>query len=337
MPAAIPRHRKTVYHSGRRTLGRQFRLKPDDNGTVRNAVGYMLAHTANQHQITVCAFVHMGSHYHLVSRDNEAFLPEFNRDFHSAMGRYFNTTQDVVQMSLWDNRRTFAQALLDPSTAMEEVQYVLLNPVRAGIVRHPKLYSGLVIGPDDWGKELVFTRPDEYFSENMPEKVTLSPEPPPGFDHIPLERLKSQVRHEVKQKAKEIARNMTFTGLSDVDIFDTPRTLALKRERRDGDSQPTPRIPRSRLTNSHRNGAFDRRKRFKANDRRLIQLALEIESRFQSSFAAAIKELQEGNSEVVFPAGTYALRLRGIVRAQEPLDLGWYPLVAMVPPLLSSA
>ncbi len=326
------RYPKRFVHAGRRTLGRQFRLLPDSRGEVRNAVGYLLTLAANKHNVTVTTFIHMCNHYHLAAGDEDALLPEFKRDFHSLMGRHFNHAHDVVQIPLWDNRKPYVCELLDRPSASSEILYMLLNPVRAGIVAHPKFYDGLVIGPEEWGKSLRFTRPGGLFTDEseLPDFVILEPQPPPGFEDISLEALRRSFRHELKQKAKAIARNMTFHGLEGLTIFDTPETARAKHS---GHPFATPELPHLRLPrlSERSNSSFERRKRFKAKDPRLVQLAIERESQFRSLYAERRESLSEGERDVVFPAGTYELRMRSLVETQEPPDTGWYPLASLLP------
>lgn len=332
MTQARYRGLKRVLSLGRRTVGRQFRLLPDDEGELRNDIGYILAVTANRYGIGIVAFIAMCNHYHASVADKFALGSEFMRDFHTLCSRYLNHRHGIVGLSLWDNRKPFESEKLDRESAWDDIIYMLLNPVRAGIVAHPRMYNGLVIGPDEWGKELTFTRPKNFFrdgDEGMPETVTLVPIPPKGFEDQTLESIRRSAQHEIKQKAKAIARNTRFSGLEGLTTRDTPKTA---REKRQGRKVAPPELGLAELSleATDENGAFEPRRLFSAKDPRVVQLAIDRENSFRSDFVSCCERLSDGESDVVFPAGTYALRMRRQVQCEPLPDFGWYALASMV-------
>lgn len=326
MTKPVDRYAKRVAHTGRRTLGRQFRMLPDDEGEVRNAIGYMLGVALNRYGILLTVFAGMGNHYHKHSAEpGQPQIGEFFRDFHSLMTRFFNDRQGLIKVSLWDTDKPFDEELLDRESSWDDMLYIVMNPVRAGIVPHPSLYKGLLIGPDDWGKTLRFERPANFFSTRdggkLPEYVEFTPVPPKGFEGLSLEGLRNRAKKAISRACKKLRRKIEFGSQDDLTIWDTPETARAKR-------LGLPIEPSMWLGSLRKDagkiGAFKPKKRFKAASRRLVRLAIERRSRFLADYKFNVKKLPDG--EALFPAGTYALRVRGLVKTRPSPVETWFAL-----------
>ena len=79
--------------------------------------------------------------------------------------------------------------------------------MKDGLVRSVDEWLGFLIGPQHWGEELTFVRPDFYFDEDTwPEEATIVPEPPTMCDGRTLEELRRDAMRDVRQRAKELRR-----------------------------------------------------------------------------------------------------------------------------------
>lgn len=92
-----------------------------------------------EHKLKVYAWVLMDNHVHFVvePRDLISIAKVFNNT-HMRYSQYFNKKKGV-QGHLWQGR--FYSCPMDKEHLYEALRYVELNPVRAGLVSHPKDYG----------------------------------------------------------------------------------------------------------------------------------------------------------------------------------------------------
>jgi putative transposase len=278
----------TTYLVTRRCLHRQFLLRPSPATT--DIFLYVLALAARRFGIAVHAFCVLSNHFHLVVTDPDARLPAFEQYLDSLVARAVNASLGRWE-SFWAPASYSAVHLTSPGDVVEKTAYVLANPVAAGLVRTGRDWPGAWSNPEQiGGSPLIVRRPSTFFRSNgyMPETVELPLTAPPRFDSPAafVEALQGAVGElEERSRRKMADRGRAFLGAR--------RVLAQKWWAR-----PRSGEPRRQL--SPRIAARDKWKRIEG----ILRLA-EFVAAYRDAWAA----MRKGVRNVMFPAGTYALRV----------------------------
>jgi REP-associated tyrosine transposase len=186
---------------------------------------------------------------------------------------------------------------LDLADILAKAAYVLANPVAAGLVRRGAEWPGLRTSPEQIGTTITVRRPKHFFDPKgyLPETVELELSVPPGFAAAAefREQLSAAVRElEEKHRQESAAEGRRFLGVARV-IAQNPF------------ARPPAGEPR-----------FGLKPRIAARDKwRRIEGLLRLKS-FVNEYRQALAEWSSGVRNVVFPAGTYHLRvLHGVLCA----------------------
>lgn len=279
--------RGTTTFITRGCLHGRFRLKPSPR---RNqAFGYSLARAARDTRVQVHVACVMSNHYHLVVTDPGAELPRFMRLLDGELARVLNAL-DGQRDTFWQGGGYTGVHLDDRETIVEKCAYALANPVAAGLVRHGRLWPGLWLLPGAEGSPVAFERPDWYFKQDgaTPRRVELPLPAPPGFQSIAAFREQVLARLEVHEAAaaERIGRFLGRARLRKQRILDQPRR-------------------------SHPFRAL--KPRFAARDHgRRLELARQLKA-FLTEYRDALERWREGLRDVVFPCGTYWMRVQHAV------------------------
>jgi REP-associated tyrosine transposase len=276
-----------TYLVTRRTAQRQFLLKPSDR--TNQTFGYILAVAAARYGIDLHVIVVLSNHVHLVLTDRFARLPEFSQYLDSFVARAMNASYGRWE-SFWAPGSFSAVVLVDKEDVVEKAAYALANPAAAGLVASGHDWPGLWSAPQTIGGAWrTFDRPDHFFRKtgHMPERATVELSPPPGFE---AEEFRALLAARLGEKEKEAARALederrTFLGVR--------RVIAQKHT-----EFPAPGEPRRKL--NPRIASRDKWKRIEA----LTRL-----NTFLGDYRAALAKLRDGIADVVFPHGTYRLRV----------------------------
>jgi REP element-mobilizing transposase RayT len=175
---------------------------------------------------------------------------------------------------------------------VEKVAYTLANPATAGLVEHGSEWPGVWSDPCSVGQPGEFiTRPEHYFAKDgsMPERQELVFSAPPGFESI--EAFQAQVLARVNELEQAATAER---GTSGVHVMGARRVLKQKHTDRPASGGP-------RRVVDPRVAAKDKWRRIEA----LGQLVS-----FLERHRAALLRFCRGERNVVFPQGTYLMRLR---------------------------
>lgn len=282
----------TTYLVTRRCFQRQFLLKPSP---ITNAVfRYVLAVAARRFGVSVHAFCVLSNHFHLVVTDASARLPAFEQYLDSLVARALNASFGRWE-SFWAPSSYSAVALLSPDDILDKTAYVLANPVAAGLVARAREWPGLWSPPEQIGAEPTeVTRPTMFFrpTGSMPPELELELTCPPGFDS-PAE-FRDRVAEALAAREARAAVALAKEGRS---------FLGAKRVRAQSPmSRPSAGEPRRTL--KPRIAGRDRWKRIETLGRM---------AEFVRAYREARRALARGVRDVLFPAGTYLLRvLQGV-------------------------
>ena len=273
-----------VYLVTRRCAQRQFLLRPSE--ATNQIFLYVLALAVQRFGIQLHTVSVLSNHYHLVLTDPHAQLPAFSQYLDALVARALNASLGRWE-SFWAPQSYSAVELTSPADILAKAAYVLANPVAAGLVRRGRDWPGLWSDPRRIGQEpFVVRRPRTFFREDgyLPERVELGLTVPPGFESAQAfrEQLSAALLEREKRHAAE---GHAFPGPAHARA-QSPFAKPASREPRRG---LNPRV-----------AARDRWKRVEA----LARLRS-----FLAEYRDAWRAWTAGQRDVLFPAGTYALRV----------------------------
>jgi putative transposase len=288
----------TTYLITRRCSERRFFLKP---GKLADGIFlYVLAVAARRYGILVHAFCVLSNHYHLLATDPDAQLPAFMQYLDSLVARATNAALGRWE-GFWSSEASYSAVTQgDAADVVRKTAYTLANPVSAGLVRTAREWPGLWTAPEQLGSAtLVAPRPMVFFNETgcMPAVAELTLTVPPGF--ASAEEFRALVATAWADLEEKGRREIAASGRG---FLGAARVLAQKPSAR-----PMPGEPRRQL--SPRVAAKDKWKR--------IEILTRIGD-FVREYRAARKAMRSGVRDVVFPAGTYRLRIEYGVRCAAP-------------------
>ncbi len=282
------------YLVSRRCTQRQFLLRPDDK--TNRAFRYCLAEAAARYGIEVVAFSAESNHYHGVFGDPHGNLSAFLAHFHKLLAKVLN-----AKLRRWENffatEQTCVTECLDADAVFDKIVYTVTNPVKDQLVDKVFHWPGEnSLAAQLADRTLLAERPTWFFDPEgrMPETVELRLHRPRAFAELSHAQWSAKLRAAVQEveataAAQRAAKGTAIVGRRAVlrtSPFDKPATHAPRRNLR-------PLFASRNAT--HRRDAIARRKVFIAR------------------YRTALAKLRDGIRDVVFPAGTYQLRVRGLV------------------------
>lgn len=279
----------TSYLVTRRCSERRFFLRPSK--TTNAIFLYVLALAAERFGVRVHAFCVLSNHAHLVLTDVAGCLPAFMQYLDSLVARAINASLGRFE-GFWSSDVSYsAVEPLDPSDVVAKVAYVLANPVAAGLVERGADWPGLWTSPEQIGAAtLTARRPARFFDPKgyLPETVELEVVLPPGF--ASAAEFRSQLTAALDDLEEQHRRELASEGR---------RVLGAALVRAQSPfAAPSPGEPRFRL--SPRIAARDKWKRMEG---------LQRLGTFERQYWETRVRWQAGFRDVLFPAGTYLLRL----------------------------
>lgn len=284
MSAPRPVLKGATYLVTRRCSERRFFLRP--SRAVNEIFLFLLAVAAERFGIRVHTFCVLSNHFHLLLTDPKARLPAFMQYLDAFVARAVNALIGHDE-AFWDSSQYSAVELATPEDILREAVYVLANPVAAGLVRFGHLWPGLWSAPGVVGGEpLLAKRPKHFFREkgSFPAEASLQLTVPPGF--ASAEEFRRRLVAGLEEREAELGRkHLSFLG-----------EVKIRKQR------PTdrPRTKEERKTLNPRVAAADKQTR-KALLERLLA--------FTRAYREAWLEWAEGKRKVLFPAGTYLMRV----------------------------
>lgn len=286
-----------TYLISRRCTQRQFLLRPEP--LVEQIYLYCLGEAAQRYEITLHGYIAMSNHQHLVARDNRGNFPEFLAHLHKMIAKAMNRHRDRWE-NFWATEQPNAVYLVEPCDRFAKLVYLLANPVNGHLVDRISDWPGAIsLGLHLWGGFKTVKRPLGYFRAdgNMPDEVTIRIERPDGFENLSeaewVAMLRSAMRRE-EERAREVRRAAGHGVLTRRRILTT-----------DPKESPT---------------TVDRRRTLRPNvaclneERRIYEL--DVLTAFRVERYAALVRALKGESDVIFPFGTY--RIRGFFVAAPP-------------------
>lgn len=285
----------TTYLVTRRCAHREFLLKP--SRATNETFLYLLALAAQRFEIQVHAFCVLSNHYHFVITDGHARLPAFHQLLDALVARAVNAAHGRWD-AFWAPGSYSAVRLVSPVDVVDKAAYVLANPVAAGLVGTGSAWPGLWSAPERIGGEpIVARRPAHFFDPDggLPDEVVLQLTAPPRFESA--EHFREELASALEQRESEARSRWRARG----GFLGVARILGQRPTARPAGGEP-------RRGLKPRVAARDKWKRAEALERLL---------EFLHEYRAAWKARRAGRSGVVFPHGTYLLRVLHGVHCAE--------------------
>jgi putative transposase len=286
---SAPRHvvPGATYLVTRRCAERRFFLRP--SRTTNDILLYVLAVASQRFDVRVHAFCVLSNHVHLVLTDPHARLPSFLQFLDALVARAVNASLGRWE-AFWAPDSYSAVRLLSPADVVDKAAYVLANPVDAGLVGAGNVWPGLWSSPDlVGGAALPIRRPRHFFDAKgcMPEEAAVRLTVPPGF--ASADAFRDDLARALAAREEGARRRWRCRG----GFLGIVRVL----RQRPG-AQPRSGEPRRGV--NPRVAGRDKWKRIEA----LGSLA-----GFLRSYRLAWEARRAGEVHVVFPFGTYQLRV----------------------------
>lgn len=249
---------------------------------------YALAVACKRYSVKVHCAVVMSNHWHAVLTDVDAQLPRFAHFVHSTVARAINAYRGRWE-GFWSPSQRYSSVQLGtPEDIADKVLYVLLNPVRAGLVSENRSWPGLNLNPL-LQRRYVVERPAHFFradNRKLPQSITLELEPLPGQSEDDLVALGRRLKEEEASVRSQFRREgRTFKGAG--------RVMKEKWQHR-------AKAPEKRR-------GLDPHIACRDKDKRIA--AIESRARFLLDYGRALHDWMRGKRRVVFPAGTYHMRV----------------------------
>lgn len=273
----------------RRCAQRQLLLRPSEK--VNAVLGYCLAVAAQRYQVAVHGFCFLSNHVHLVLTDQRGQLPEFCRWLFEFTAKALNAHWGRWE-NLWSAGRPSVVHLVGEADQLDKMVYAITNPVAAGLVSAVHQWPGLVSLPNDAARSLTFKRPTGFFRQDgpLPDNVALKLTPLPLLDDMDDESYRGRLGHAVAEREATIAAARRRRGTRVLG-----RRAVLKQSHLDKPATPEPR----RELNP----------RVACRDKWARIEALQRLREFTCAYRSAWHRWRSGDRDVLFPHGTYALRM----------------------------
>lgn len=286
----------------RRTTRRYHLFVPDLGGETEQIFWYCLAYAAAKTGTEIHVAILMSNHVHLVITDVQGRSPEFFRELHRLLALCTKARLGWPE-EVFNKSKTSAVEIVSCEAAIDALAYAIANPPNAGLVRRAKEWPGARTSASDMGtRTIVAKRPPHYFRpEDWPDEIVLEITVPKMLlaQMEPCE-VRRRVAAKVREHEREALAKAKETGR---------RFLGAKRARR--------------VHHTYRASSWERfggrNPRFAAGgDREAARAAIARHRQFEADYDEALARWCAGDREVVFPAGTWWMRVHHGARCRPP-------------------
>jgi REP element-mobilizing transposase RayT len=288
-----------LYLLTRRCTQRQYLLRPDE--TTTQIFLYTLGEAAARFGVELIAWHASSNHYHAVVYDPSGNLPLFLERFHKLCARALNARWKRWE-NFWAAEATCAVRLIEDADVLDKVVYALANPVTDHLVDRVFDWPGAssLRYTAAVPRTITVARPRIFFRETgpLPEKVTLVVAAPPAH-RDDRGAWAARVHEAVRDKERAAREERLATGGR---VAGRRRILAAS-----AFDRPTTHEPRGNLRPHV--ACLNRERRI----RELVALR-----RFRVAHAEARRQFAAGQRDVLFPAGTFQMRVLFGARCAAP-------------------
>ena len=237
----------------------------------------------------------LSTHYHLCATDVRGVHPNFTRRLNRLFAN-FTKVHRGWSGQVFNGSRPSVVRCNTPLSVVDKIGYTIANPVAAGAVRLAREWPGVTTRVDDMDRRiLTIRRPERYFDDRgeLPDVVELRIEVPPvlieTFGEEESRRLLRTSITEHEEKAREAVRDKDWTFLGG-----GARAQDLTVQTSDG--VRSPRLAESDVRDQGRRTDWVLR-----SGRRASGVSCRL--------PRALRAWRAGVRDVVFPAGTWFMRV----------------------------
>jgi len=279
----------------RRVVHRYFYLRPSPE--TDEIFRYCLARALLRTGVLLHEFLVMSNHYHVVLSDPECALPKFEQILNSFSARAINRCLGLTG-TFWERESFTAPELETDEELVDRCVYALTNPCSANLVERPEDWTGVTSWALEYGETLVVHRPD-FFSDRMPATLELRLVRPPVMRDLDDGQLRQEIRRRARDRALALATERRASGKT---------VLGMRRVVRQSIQDSSQRRPAP--AGAHPTPPT----RSAWSLRAVAQRSYDWVRQYRAALAAWIKN----RDAVVFPCGTYLMRVRYGVACASP-------------------
>ena len=274
---------------------RRFYLSPDDGDgrEVNQIMEYCLAEAAEASEVELHDAIVMGNHVHFEVTDVKGKLPVFTQTLFEHSSKCLKELRGIDE-NVWSAEKGEYTVLATENATREAMAYTLANPTSAGLVRYSKQWPGVRSCPEDLrGHGRMVAPPKQYFKTAEPKMLRFTV--PPMLRELEetqqtIDALADRV-HELEQQAWRAleAEGRSFLGVNGV-------------KKTNWRESPT----RPRLS---KDDPEHRCEKFKTlNGKKMEELKAKARE-WRRIYCETLIAFQDGDRDVVWPAGTWHMRV----------------------------
>ena len=279
-----------TYLLTRRCVSRRFLLTPSVQ-EINEIFLFCLAHAAAKYRVELHAAVCLGNHYHIVATDLEGRTPRFMHWFNEFVAKCVNVERGRWG-ALWEPEGYSAVVLVENDDVLDKMLYTLANPVEAGLVRYGNEWPGFRSDPDDFCRRVYVARRPRFFSPtgDLPERVKVRFVKPRRYAHLTDGEYRELVTEKCEVREKAIQDRFRREGRKFLGVLKV-RT----------------QNPEARPASHEETRGMNPRIACKRKWPRIEAIA--ENERFQKEYRSALERHRNGEKDVVFPEGTWWMRV----------------------------
>jgi putative transposase len=278
-------------------------LRPD---AVLNALFiYVVGVFAPRFGVQVHAAVCLSTHFHLVVTATEPNVSQLMHRVDMHLAKALQIMRKYVGGVVWAPGKLSIVELKTTQAVVEQIAYVIVNPVKAGLVYGAVDWPGVVTAADDLGRRVLrAVRPLFYFvgmsaGEPWPDDAEIRLYVPPCLAELPEDEARKLIQDEVdmqEREARAYAKAQGWKVMGRVAAMNvSPYRVATSWQ---DFGELNPHIAAGRGQKEARIAALEELMKFRQNHR------------------DAKRRWVTGDRDVVFPAGTYWMRVHHGARVE---------------------
>jgi len=203
----------------RRTLNRQFLLRPDE--WVRGLFDYALARACDKTKVELVGGVVMSTHYHLIVYDPLGEVPRFARLLDELVARAGNAQRERRDY-FWESKGLKYTQLLTPEAVEQELVYAMTNPQKDGLVARSSAWPGWLSRVGTLGTTRVVQRPKLVFireESTLPESFELRLSVPKTHGEMTAAAFRARIAKAMEKREGKLdaaREGMPYLGVAKV-------------------------------------------------------------------------------------------------------------------------
>ena len=291
----IPRcyEKGSTYHVSRRCKDGICFLSPNREA-INEAMVFTLAVAAQRTKVQIHSFMIMENHMHYVATDPQGQMGKFLQEYHR-LSAYAVKGIRHVEGCIWENEKASVTFLPDRRAILQAMAYGYLNPQKAGMVGNWRDWFGARSEPEQCGNAYIKVNRPSCFSPKgvfrNQKTITLRLVTPPGYSRDKKKRFMKEINEVLEASLKKLEQEEEDDG-----IVHEPCNFLRVEKRASLNWQEIKRKKASCRPSAGRRRYWD-------------PATWERHCDFQEAYKMALARWRSGNRDVVFPSGTYWLRL----------------------------